>query len=52
MYIPMYLPTNSGAYDPTIVGYNGSVVKIFNVMSSLAHFESKNVFIFILWKTL
>jgi hypothetical protein len=36
-------PTSSGA-NPMIVSYNASVVKIYNAMSSPAHFENKKIF--------
>jgi hypothetical protein len=37
-------PTYFSGAIPTIVSYNASAVKIYNVMSSLVRFENKNIF--------
>jgi hypothetical protein len=39
---------NSGhpGANPTIAGYNASVVNFYNATGSLARFENKNIFIF------
>jgi hypothetical protein len=44
--------TSSSGANPTIASYNAGVVKIYNTLSSLVRFEGKDIFLYILLKTL